>query len=98
MTQPATTYVFVPSSVIGDGLFARTRATPSGSLSTRQSSHLLARVPRVEKTDLAFAGIARQAEMIRAGEITSRELVELYLERIERLDPQLNSYRVVLAE
>src|SRR4051794_33861569 len=36
--------------------------------------------------------------MIRAGEITSRELVELYLERIERLDPQLNSYRVVLAE
>jgi amidase len=30
--------------------------------------------------------------------VSSRELVELYLERIERLDPQLNAYRVVMAE
>jgi amidase len=52
----------------------------------------------VDKVDLAFAGLARQAELIRAGEISSRELVELYLERIERLDPELNSYRVVMAE
>jgi amidase len=52
----------------------------------------------VEKVDLAFAGLARQAELIRAGEVSSRELVELYLERIERIDPQLNSYRVVMAE
>jgi amidase len=48
--------------------------------------------------DLAFAGIARQAELIRDGAVSSRELVELYLGRIERLDPQLNSYRVVMAE
>jgi amidase len=48
--------------------------------------------------DLAFAGVARLAELVRAGEVSSRELVELYLERIERLDPQLNAYRVVLAE
>ena len=34
----------------------------------------------------------------RAGEVSPRELVELYLERIERLDPQLNAFRVVLAE
>jgi amidase len=52
----------------------------------------------VDKIDLAFAGLARQADLIRAGEVSSRELVELYLERIERLDPQLNSYRVVMAE
>ena len=38
--------------------------------------------------ELAYAGAARQAELIRAGEVSSRELVELYLERIERLDPQ----------
>lgn len=49
-------------------------------------------------TDLAFAGAARQAELVRAGEASSRELVELYLERIERLDPELNAYRVVLAD
>jgi amidase len=48
--------------------------------------------------DLAFAGIARQAELVRAGEISPRELVELYLGRIERIDPKLNSFRVVLGE
>lgn len=52
----------------------------------------------MDKVDLAFAGIARQAELIRNGDVSSRELVELYLERIERLDPQLNAYRVVMAE
>lgn len=36
--------------------------------------------------------------MVRSGEVSPRELVELYLGRIERLDPQLNSFRVVLAE
>ena len=48
--------------------------------------------------DLAFAGLARQAEAVRAGEVSPRELVELYLERIGRLDPQLNAFRVVRAE
>jgi amidase len=52
----------------------------------------------VDKLDLAFAGLARQAELIRAGDVSSRELVELYLERIDRIDPQLNAYRVVMAE
>lgn len=52
----------------------------------------------MDKVDLAFAGLAKQAELIRAGDVSSRELVELYLERIERLDPRLNSYRVVMAE
>jgi amidase len=47
---------------------------------------------------LAFAGAARQAELLRKGEVSPRELVELYMRRIERLDPQLNAYRVVLAE
>jgi amidase len=48
--------------------------------------------------DLAFAGIARQAELIRNGELSPVELVELYLERIERLDPRLNAFRVVWGE
>ena len=49
-------------------------------------------------TDPVFAGLARQAELIAAGEISSRELTEAYLERIARLDPTLNAFRVVLAE
>jgi amidase len=52
----------------------------------------------MEATELAFAGIARQAELVRSGEVSSRELVELYLERNERLDPRLNAFRVVMAD
>jgi amidase len=52
----------------------------------------------MDAADLAFAGIARQAELIAAGELSSRDLVEVYLERIQRLDPQLNAFRVVFRE
>ena len=52
----------------------------------------------MDAADLAFAGLERQAELVRAGEVGSAELVELYLERIARLDLQLNAYRVVLAD
>jgi amidase len=52
----------------------------------------------MDAIDLAYAGISRQAELIAAGEVSSRELVELYLERIARHDESLNAFRVVLAE
>jgi amidase len=52
----------------------------------------------MDAVDLAFAGAVRQAAMIRGREVSARELTELYLERIERLDPRLNAYRVVFAE
>ncbi len=52
----------------------------------------------MDAVDLAFAGAVRQAEMIRSRDISARELTELYLERIVRLDPQLNAYRVVFDE
>ena len=52
----------------------------------------------MDASELAYAGIARQAALIAEGEVSSRELVELYLERITRLDGELNSFRVVMAE
>jgi amidase len=52
----------------------------------------------MERDELAFAGAARQAEMVRRGDVSSSELVELYLDRIERFDPELNAFRVVMAE
>ena len=52
----------------------------------------------MDRDELAFAGVVRQAELVRSGELSSRELVELYLERIERLDSELNAFRLVLAE
>jgi len=48
--------------------------------------------------EIAFAGAARQAEMVRAGEVSPTELVQLHLDRISRLNPQLNSFRKVMAE
>jgi amidase len=51
----------------------------------------------VDANDLAFVGAAEQVEMLAAGTITAPALLEVYLERIARLDPVLRSYRVVLA-
>jgi amidase len=52
----------------------------------------------MDPVDLAYAGIARQAQLIAAGEVSSRELVEVYLDRIVRFDGRLNAFRVVFAE
>lgn len=52
----------------------------------------------MDATDLAFAGAAEQARMLAAGAITAPALVELYLDRISRLDRELRSYRVVMAD
>src|SRR3984957_1009553 len=52
----------------------------------------------MDAVELAYAGIARQAQLIAAGEISSVELVELYLERIARFNPRLNAFRIVFAE
>jgi Asp-tRNA(Asn)/Glu-tRNA(Gln) amidotransferase A subunit family amidase len=41
----------------------------------------------MDRDELAFAGVVRQAELVRAGDVSSRELVELYLERISVSTP-----------
>jgi amidase len=48
--------------------------------------------------ELAFAGPGALAELVRRRDMKPRELVELFLARIERLDPQLNAFRVVMSE
>jgi amidase len=48
--------------------------------------------------DLAYAGAARQAELLRSRELSSRELVEGYLARIGEIEPQLNAFRLVYGE
>jgi amidase len=48
--------------------------------------------------DLAFAGAARQVELLRGGQVSSRELVEGYLGRIAEIDPRLNAFRAVYSE
>lgn len=49
-------------------------------------------------SDLLFRSAGEIAGMVRAGEVSARELVELSLERIEELNPALNAFAEVDAE
>src|SRR2546423_5737542 len=88
ITHPPATYVFVPSSVSGDGLDARMRVTPFGV--------------RVSSPDMATEYLTRpaieQAELIRTGEVSSRELVEESLRAIEALNDELNAFVTLAAD
>ena len=48
--------------------------------------------------ELAFLSAVEQARLVRTGEVSSVELVRASLDRIERLDPTLNSFVTVNAE
>ena len=48
--------------------------------------------------ELAFLSAVEQARLVRSGEVSSVQLVEMYLERIVRLDSELNSFVTVCAE
>ncbi len=48
--------------------------------------------------ELAFLPATEQARLVRERDVSPVELVELYLERIERLDPELGAFVTVCAE
>ena len=48
--------------------------------------------------ELAFLTATEQADLVRRDEVTPLELVDLYLERIERIDPELNAYVTVCGD
>ena len=48
--------------------------------------------------ELAFLTATEQADLVRRGEVSPAELVELYLGRIERLDPELNAFVTVCGD
>jgi amidase len=52
----------------------------------------------VDAREVAFAGAAEQARMLADGQLTAPELLEIYLERIARLDSELRCYRTVLTD
>jgi amidase len=52
----------------------------------------------MNEIDLAFTPAIELAQLIRHREVSPLDLVELYLQRIERLNPQLGSYFTVMAE
>ncbi|OUL37835.1 amidase [Nostoc sp. T09] len=52
----------------------------------------------MNETDLAFTPALELAQLIRRREVSPLELVNVYLGRIERLNPQLGSYFTVMAD
>jgi amidase len=50
----------------------------------------------MNEAQIAYAGVAGQARLVRAREISAVELTQTLLRRIERLDPTLNAFRIVL--
>lgn len=48
--------------------------------------------------DIAFASVKQQARWLTTGQITSRELTEIYLDRIDRYGEQLQCYVTVTAD
>jgi amidase len=52
----------------------------------------------VSDNDLMFRPAIELAEMVRSGEISARELVQISLDRIEQLNPALNAFAQVDAE
>lgn len=53
---------------------------------------------RAEENELAFAGPLELSRRVRDREVRARELVELFLARIERIDPRLNAFRETLQD
>ena len=52
----------------------------------------------MDPNELAFTSALEQADLLERGDVTSVELVDCYLTRIEELNPQLNSYITVAAD
>lgn len=87
---PATSFRPAPLAGARADDSIRRRALPSG---TRDPG------PRPESdTDVAFAPLVDQQVWMRRGELTSVELVEIYLGRIERHDPALEAIVTVTAD
>ena len=59
---------------------------------------LRTRLIRSPGCELAFLPATEQARLVREREVTPLELVELYLERIERLDPELGAFVTVCGD
>ena len=59
---------------------------------------LLTRLVASPPMELAFLSAVEQARLVRCGEISAVELVRASLERIEQLDPLLNSFVTVVAD
>lgn len=52
----------------------------------------------LDPDDIAFAGVLGQRALLQAGTLTAAELLEVHLERIDRLDGRLRAFRTLFRE
>jgi len=52
----------------------------------------------MDDVELCYLGAAAQAELIRSGEVSASEVVDVTIDRIDNLNPTLNCYREVFAD
>jgi amidase len=70
----------------------------AGPTSAAKGDDLIGWPSAAQAPELAFTGLVEQAGLLTRREVSSRELVELSLERIETSQASLNAFRVVCAE
>ena len=86
-----------PATVFDPRLPGVTYEDPA-QMSGGQTAHV-PRLPDAGDHDaVAFASIASQSALIQRGRLTCRELTEIYLDRIDRLAPQLECFVTVTPE
>ena len=63
-----------------------------------QRSEPVQKPARSSAADLAFLPVAEQARLFRAKKLSPVEMVRIYLERVERLNPRVNAFLTVMDE
>ena len=74
---------------------------PFRGFSKRLSEHQLGAKDTVlsnAESDVAFMTIRQQADLIRSRKLSPSELIKTYLDRIEKFDPYLHSFNLVMGE
>lgn len=71
---------------------------PTGAEGVIRTAELPERPVPMDEADIAFASVAQQSAWIKAGLLTSRRLTDIYLSRIERLDPKLHAWIMPMPE
>src|SRR5919107_2567224 len=87
-----------PAAGTGAVALPASRVHHRGPASDRGSPQRALRGQAMTTTDLLAQSAGTQAALVRAGEISARELVQAALDEIERRDPEINAFATVCGE
>ena len=97
--HPSDPPILDPTRWAGSGAVDNRRPLAPGRVTLPEGAPIAAAEveARPERADPG-GGLGEQARLVREGEVTSVELVERALERIERLDPEVGAFVLVLGD